>query len=138
MGFSTLYFSDTLRLIAGLRYSEDEMRQRATAYYEHVKRRHSVRDFSTEAVPRDIIEKCLMAAGTAPNGANHQPWHFAAIGNAELKKEVRENVIRLRNHACIALWCGNNEIDVAWSHNTEGGWGWKEDYTADLGTQRTA
>ncbi len=43
-----------------------------------------------------------------------------------VKQEAIQNVKRLRNHPCIALWCGNNEIDAAWSHDTPGGWGWKE------------
>jgi len=45
-----------------------------------------------------------------------------------IRQEVTDNVKRLRNHACIALWCGNNEIDAAWSHDTPGGWGWKEKF----------
>ncbi|SMF03632.1 beta-mannosidase [Paenibacillus barengoltzii] len=46
-------------------------------------------------------------------------------------REAEDNLKRLRNHPCIALWCGNNEIDSAWAHYVEdGGWGWKKDYTA--------
>lgn len=45
--------------------------------------------------------------------------------------EARDNIIRLRNHPSIALWCGNNEIDVAWHEYGPGGWGWKEQYTPD-------
>ncbi len=45
-------------------------------------------------------------------------------------EEAKDNVKRLRNHACLALWCGNNEIDIAWSnYNKYGGWGWKNQYT---------
>ena len=55
-------------------------------------------------------------------------------GNEEflenIKQEAIDNVIRLRNHPSIALWCGNNEINAAWSHYSDGGWGWKEAYTA--------
>ncbi|UUZ86276.1 hypothetical protein LJK88_24420 [Paenibacillus sp. P26] len=52
---------------------------------------------------------------------------------ANVRAEAEENVKRLRNHPCIALWCGNNEIDTAWSHYDEqAGWGWKQQYTADL------
>jgi len=69
--------------------SVDEMRAAADAFYQRVKKRHTVRDFSDRAVPRDIIEKCILAAGTAPNGANHQPWHFSAISNPEMKSKIR-------------------------------------------------
>lgn len=49
---------------------------------------------------------------------------------ASVKHEAHDNVLRLRNHPCIALWCGNNEIDMAWAeYNENGGWGWKKDYT---------
>ncbi len=73
-------------------YVEDpveEMRARALAFHEHIARRHTVRDFSPRPVPRDIVERCLMAAGTAPNGANHQPWHFAVIGDPAMKHRIR-------------------------------------------------
>ncbi len=68
----------------------EEMRARATSFYEAIRRRHTVRDFSDRPVPRDIIETCLKAAGTAPNGANHQPWHFCVIGDPEVKRRIRE------------------------------------------------
>lgn len=68
----------------------EEMRARAKAFYDEIRTRHTVRDFSPRPVPRDIIETCIRAAGTAPNGANHQPWHFAVIGDPALKKRIRE------------------------------------------------
>ena len=71
-------------------YPVDEMQRRADWFYAEIRRRHSLRDFSDRPVPRSIIETCLMAAGTAPNGANHQPWFFCAIGSPEMKKKVRE------------------------------------------------
>ena len=67
----------------------DDMRAAAAAFYDKIRARHTVRDFSTRAVPRDIIETCLRAAGTAPNGANHQPWHFSVIGDATMKARIR-------------------------------------------------
>ena len=70
-------------------YPQDEMRRRALKFYEEVRRRHTVRDFSDKPVPRDIVETCVLAAGTAPNGANHQPWHFAVIGSAQVKQRIR-------------------------------------------------
>ncbi|MDF1547741.1 MAG: glycoside hydrolase family 2 TIM barrel-domain containing protein [Bacteroidales bacterium] len=48
-----------------------------------------------------------------------------------IKNEAVDNVVRLRNHPSIALWCGNNEIDGAWSEYSNGGWGWKERYTPE-------
>lgn len=69
---------------------DDEMIARARAFYEEIKRRHSVREFSGRPVPKEIIETCLQAAGTAPSGANHQPWHFAVISDPALKSRIRE------------------------------------------------
>jgi len=65
------------------------MRERAEAFYQQMSSRRSVRDFSDRAVSRDVIEQCLLTAGTAPSGANRQPWHFAVVSNAELKREIR-------------------------------------------------
>ncbi|WP_417465291.1 nitroreductase family protein [Kordiimonas sp.] len=70
-------------------YPVEEMRARAQAFYGEMRRRHTVREFSDRAVPREVIEDCLRTAGTAPSGANHQPWHFALIGNPEIKYQVR-------------------------------------------------
>lgn len=71
-------------------YPVEEMKKRAGEFYEEIRRRRTVREFSDRPVPRKVIEKCLLAAGTAPNGANRQPWHFVVIGNAEIKKQIRE------------------------------------------------
>nr|WP_051124891.1 nitroreductase family protein [Sphingomonas sp. PAMC 26605] len=70
--------------------SDAEMIARAKGFYQEIKRRHTVRDFSDKPVPRAVIEQCLLAAGTAPNGANHQPWHFAVVGDPALKTRIRE------------------------------------------------
>lgn len=67
-----------------------EMRSRAKSFYDVIRKRHTVREFSSKAVPRDIIEQCLLAAGTAPSGANHQPWHFCVIGDLKMKKRIRD------------------------------------------------
>jgi len=71
-------------------YSVDEMRQRLRAFYADVSRRRTVRDFSARPVPRDIIETALEAAGTAPSGANLQPWHFVVVSGPETKRKIRE------------------------------------------------
>ena len=62
---------------------------RARAFYAALKTRRTCRHFSDEPVPREVIEQALLAAGTAPSGANHQPWHFAVIGSAEKKSALR-------------------------------------------------
>ncbi|UCH25880.1 MAG: nitroreductase family protein [Trueperaceae bacterium] len=69
--------------------SDREMLERAEAFYRGIKRRRTVRDFSTRPVPRSIIEQCLLAAGTAPNGANLQPWHFVVVSDPEKKRVIR-------------------------------------------------
>jgi nitroreductase len=79
----------TLPLYAA-RYTEPEMLERAVAYRELVEQRRSVRDFSNEAVPMPVIEQCLLAAGSAPSGANRQPWHFCVVGDPGIKRQIRE------------------------------------------------
>jgi nitroreductase len=71
-------------------YSDAEMLARATEHLEHMQRRHTVRDFTNQPVPRDVIELCIKTAGSAPSGANHQPWHFVAIANPALKQQIRD------------------------------------------------
>lgn len=70
-------------------YSGDEMHQRAREFYAELRRRRTVRDFSDRPVPREVIEDCIRAAGTAPNGANMQPWHFAVVNNPGVKHRIR-------------------------------------------------
>ncbi|MCH2449294.1 MAG: nitroreductase family protein [Gracilimonas sp.] len=67
----------------------NEMKKRASDFYEFLKKRRTVRDFSDRPVPREVIEKCLLAAGTAPNGANKQPWHFVVVSDPDVKKKIR-------------------------------------------------
>jgi iodotyrosine deiodinase len=71
-------------------YPLDEMRARLREFYEDVARRRTVREFSDRPVPRDLIEMALKAAGTAPSGANLQPWHFVVVSGAKTKKKIRE------------------------------------------------
>ena len=70
-------------------YSTEEMQQRADDYHRFIRRRHSVRDFSDKPVSRSVIESCIRAAGTAPSGANHQPWHFVCISDQDTKRKIR-------------------------------------------------
>ena len=71
-------------------YPLEEMRQRLNDFYTEVNRRRTVREFSDRAVPRDIIETALMAANTAPSGANLQPWHFVAVSGSATKQKIRD------------------------------------------------
>ena len=67
----------------------EEMQQRVDAFEAHLQRRRTVRQFSDRPVSRSIIEKCLLAAGTAPSGAHQQPWHFVAISDPATKRRIR-------------------------------------------------
>jgi iodotyrosine deiodinase len=79
----------TIPLTAYREYPVDEMRARLAEFYQDVSRRRTVRDFADRPVPRDIIETALKAAGTAPSGANLQPWHFVVVAGAGTKKKIR-------------------------------------------------
>lgn len=68
----------------------DEMRERAAAWYAELDARRTTRDFSTEPVPRDLIELAIASAGTAPSGAHTQPWTFVAISDPGLQQRIRE------------------------------------------------
>lgn len=67
-----------------------DMVHRAEAFYATMKRRRTVRTFAARPVPDRVLENCLLAAGTAPSGANHQPWHFAVVRSPELKRSIRQ------------------------------------------------
>jgi iodotyrosine deiodinase len=84
--------SDTLHSI-DLNFSSldvDEMRTRSQAFAQNLARRRTVRDYAPDPVERDIIENCIRTAGSAPSGANQQPWHFVAISDPEIKSAIRE------------------------------------------------
>ena len=70
--------------------SEKEVIAKSENYYKKISKRRSVRDFSDKEVPREVIENILKAAGSAPSGANKQPWTFCVISNTELKSEIRK------------------------------------------------
>ena len=70
-------------------YPPAEMERRAASFRAEVMRRRTVREYSDRPVPRRVIEECLRAAGTAPSGANHQPWHFVVVSDPEMKARIR-------------------------------------------------
>jgi len=71
-------------------YSLTEMQERAKSFHKELQRRRTIRTFSSRPVPQEIIEECIRAAGTAPNGANMQPWHFVVVSDPDVKKKIRE------------------------------------------------
>ncbi len=66
-----------------------QQRAQAARLFACLRKRRSVRDFSPEPVPFDIIETCVRTAGTAPSGANQQPWRFVVVSNPEIKRAIR-------------------------------------------------
>ncbi len=83
----------TRKKFTQLEFSEksiDEMMTISRSFYLDMNRRRTVRDFSDRPVPDDVIKNALLAAGTAPSGANQQPWHFAVVKNPDTKRIIRE------------------------------------------------
>jgi nitroreductase len=71
-------------------YPPEEMKRRAAEFAADLRRRRTVRQYSDRAVPREVLEDCLRAAGSAPSGANMQPWHFVLVSDPEVKRRIRE------------------------------------------------
>lgn len=76
-------------LVTYREYPPDEMLSRARAFSDELHRRRTTRHFSDRPVARDVIEECIRAAGSAPSGAHQQPWHFVAVGDPALKRQIR-------------------------------------------------
>ncbi len=73
-----------------IEYPKEQMLTRSEDFLKVMQRRHSIRHFSDKPVDRTVIENCILTAGTAPSGANHQPWHFSAIHSSNVKRQIRE------------------------------------------------
>ena len=73
-----------------LDYSAEQSLAEASAFHDRMKQRHTVRDYADRPVSKDVIEACIRTAGTAPSGANHQPWHFVAISDPAMKRRIRD------------------------------------------------
>lgn len=71
-------------------YPPTEMQTRAEAFHRLMQTRRTVRDFSNRSVPQSLISTCIQTANTAPSGANKQPWHFVAISDPTLKKQIKD------------------------------------------------
>ncbi|MFB3057412.1 MAG: nitroreductase family protein [Ignavibacteriaceae bacterium] len=70
-------------------YSPEEMIKRSESFYNQIKQRRTVRDFSDKPVSKEVIENCIRTAGTAPSGANLQPWHFVVVSDSKIKMRIR-------------------------------------------------
>lgn len=69
--------------------STDEMNLRSKSLLHQIQQRRSVRDFSSQNVPIEVIKNCIKTAASAPSGANKQPWHFSLVQDKKIKKEIR-------------------------------------------------
>lgn len=72
------------------RLSPDAMREAARTFLDTIRLRRTVRDFSPDPIPDDVIATCVEAAASAPSGANLQPWKFVVVRDAEIKRRIRE------------------------------------------------
>jgi iodotyrosine deiodinase len=75
---------------SGVHFEEKEMTQRSHDFYQNLNLRRSIRDFSNRDVPKEVIEKIIMAAASAPSGAHKQPWTFCAVNNQLIKSEIKK------------------------------------------------
>jgi nitroreductase len=73
----------------GLNFSIEESQERSSEYYNFMDKRRSVRHFSDKPIPKEVIEKLIMTASSAPSGAHKQPWVFCAVSDPEIKKKIR-------------------------------------------------
>ena len=100
-------------LTSYVEYPGEVMLQRSEAFLNEIKRRRSIRQFSDRPVSRDIIANCLAAAGTAPSGANKQPWHFVATSNPEIKRKIRLSAEQVEDDFY------HHRAPEAWLHDLE-------------------
>ena len=69
--------------------SKKKMIQKSKDFLNIIKTRRTVREFSSEEIPQEVINNCILSANTAPSGANKQPWHFVIVKDPKVKKEIR-------------------------------------------------
>ena len=81
---------DPIPLNAPEPLADEQIKQSAVMFRDFVARRRTVRDFSDRPIDRAVIEACVMAASSAPSGANHQPWHFVCVSDIDTKRAIRQ------------------------------------------------
>jgi nitroreductase len=79
-----------LRLLEFERLSQEEQLARSRAFFESLRTRRTVRQFSRDPVPRELVENAIATAGTAPSGAHQQPWTFVVVSDPDLKRRMRD------------------------------------------------
>lgn len=90
MGFKTGLAYEPLPLPDRMDFTDDAVMKGASAFYGRMATRHTIRDFSDRPVDKSVVTALIETAGKAPSGANHQPWHFAAINSPEMKSKIRK------------------------------------------------
>ena len=90
-------------------YDAAAMAERSREFAAWLDSRRTVRDYAPEPVPRAVIESCIRAAGTAPSGANRQPWHFVAVSDPTTKSKIR----KAAEAGATDLWSLQAELGVA-------------------------
>ena len=83
MSYKPLALPDRVQL------SPDQATKASKDFLAYMQKRHSVRDYATSPVPREIIENIIATAASAPSGANRQPWHFVAVADPDMKAQIR-------------------------------------------------
>ncbi len=68
----------------------NQLMEQSQSFLDLMKKRRTVREFSDEPVPEEVIRNCIEAAGTAPSGAHMQPWHFVVVRDPEIKRQIRQ------------------------------------------------
>lgn len=126
--------------------SIEEVAQTLVDHYAQMATRRSVRMFASKPVPKEVIETAIKIAGTAPSGANRQPWHFVAVSNPEIKQRIREAAEKeersFYDKRAPKEWLDALEplgTDFCKSHITDAPWvivAFREDYVVSADGQR--
>ncbi|ACF14436.1 nitroreductase [Chloroherpeton thalassium ATCC 35110] len=111
--------NDFLPLSDYQEYSVEEMIRRSGEFFAMARKRRSIRNFSSKPVPHEVIENCVRAAGTAPSGANLQPWKFVVVSNPEIKQKIREGAEK-EEEIFYYRWAPNKWLDALTPFGTSG------------------
>jgi nitroreductase len=95
----------------------EEMIHKSEHFYKHLDKRRTVRDISSEFVDEEIIKNLILTAGTAPSGANLQPWKFAVIKDKKIKKQIREEAEKIEKRSFEELFSQQKKNDIAFTGN---------------------